>query len=102
MQYISILIGLICGIYILVDAGNRKISRALSLLGFLLNLVGLGIYLIIRNKAKAKSSESVVDLKVNTPSVANETITIPEYCPHCKNPNSKKIRLCEWCGNQII
>jgi hypothetical protein len=27
---------------------------------------------------------------------------IPDTCPHCKNPNTKKIRLCEWCGNQII
>lgn len=29
------------------------------------------------------------------------SIIIPEICPHCKNPNTKKIRLCEWCGNQI-
>ncbi len=27
---------------------------------------------------------------------------IPDTCPHCKNPNSKRIRSCEWCGNQII
>ena len=24
------------------------------------------------------------------------------FCPHCKNPNTKRIRLCEWCGEQII
>ena len=29
-------------------------------------------------------------------------VEIPINCPHCKSPNSKKIRLCEWCGNQII
>jgi hypothetical protein len=29
-------------------------------------------------------------------------IVIPETCPHCKSPNTKKIRLCEWCGSQII
>lgn len=27
---------------------------------------------------------------------------IPDSCPHCKNPNTKKIRLCEWCGNRIV
>jgi len=27
--------------------------------------------------------------------------SIPDICPHCKNPNTKRIRLCEWCGNQI-
>jgi uncharacterized membrane protein YhaH (DUF805 family) len=32
----------------------------------------------------------------------NLNISIPDNCPHCKNPNTKKIRLCEWCGNQIV
>ncbi len=33
-----------------------------------------------------------------------ETISdeVPMNCPHCKNPNSKMVRECEWCGNQII
>jgi hypothetical protein len=31
----------------------------------------------------------------------SENISIPEICPHCKNPNTKRIRLCEWCGEQI-
>jgi len=26
---------------------------------------------------------------------------IPDICPHCKNPNSLKLRDCEWCGNKI-
>lgn len=30
-----------------------------------------------------------------------QTLIIPEKCPHCKNPNSQKTRLCEWCGGQI-
>ena len=36
------------------------------------------------------------DIKTN-----QENIVIPDTCPHCKNPNVKKIRLCEWCGGQI-
>lgn len=28
--------------------------------------------------------------------------SIPDTCPHCKNPNSKQIRICEWCGGQIV
>ena len=31
----------------------------------------------------------------------NDNKEIPENCPHCKSPNSKRIRFCEWCGNQI-
>jgi hypothetical protein len=34
-------------------------------------------------------------------STSKETQSIPDDCPHCKSPNTKKIRLCEWCGNQI-
>ena len=26
---------------------------------------------------------------------------IPATCPHCKNPNTKKTQVCEWCGNDI-
>jgi uncharacterized membrane protein YhaH (DUF805 family) len=25
---------------------------------------------------------------------------IPNTCPHCKSPNTKKLRECEWCGNR--
>ena len=31
----------------------------------------------------------------------HEAINVPDFCPLCKSPNTKKIRLCEWCGNQI-
>jgi hypothetical protein len=29
-------------------------------------------------------------------------VSIPIICPHCKNPNTKRIKLCKWCGNQIF
>jgi len=49
------------------------------------------------------------DRKINNADNRNNTsrlntenkIQIPDTCPHCKNPNTKRIRLCEWCGNQI-
>ncbi len=27
---------------------------------------------------------------------------IPDKCPICKNPNTKREKICEWCGSQII
>jgi hypothetical protein len=33
---------------------------------------------------------------------SEESIIIPDVCQHCKSPNTKKIRICEWCGHQII
>ena len=39
---------------------------------------------------------------IDTMATNNTQFIIPETCPHCKNPNTKRIRLCEWCGNQIV
>ena len=39
---------------------------------------------------------------IDTMASNNSQVIIPEICPHCKNPNTKRIRLCEWCGNQIV
>jgi len=25
-----------------------------------------------------------------------------EICPNCKNPNTQNLKICEWCGRQII
>ena len=38
---------------------------------------------------------------IDTMATNNTQVIIPDTCPHCKNPNTKRIRLCEWCGNQI-
>ena len=27
---------------------------------------------------------------------------IPFICTNCKNTNSKKLEICEWCGNKMI
>ena len=50
------------------------------------------------NNILAKHSE----FSEKTEQPATENIVILDTCPHCKNPNTKRIRLCEWCGNQII
>lgn len=39
---------------------------------------------------------------IDTMASNNSQVIIPDTCPHCKNPNTKRIRLCEWCGNQIV
>lgn len=70
--------------FIFKDIKKRGMNQFWILL-FFLGLMGLIIYFIVRK-----------------PVLSNISIKIPETCPHCKNPNNKKIRLCEWCGNQII
>lgn len=70
----------------------------------ILSLIGLVIYLIARKPISVNNiNQPIIQ---NTPIVPTHNITqsiiIPDTCPHCKSPNTKKIRLCEWCGNQII
>jgi transposase-like protein len=51
------------------------------------------------NPNKIRPTPNISGNQINLPS--SSTSKIPETCPHCKNPNTKRIRLCEWCGNQI-
>ncbi len=81
------------------------ISAAMLLILLVILMIFFGMLYIRKNRLKSKSSH-----KFNTDKPANdehqidrnENFIIPETCPHCKNPNSKRIRLCEWCGNQIV
>lgn len=54
---------------------------------------------IFRNNSKV---EHEVPKSIEKEKIEDVIINVPDVCPHCKNPNTKKIRLCEWCGNQII
>ena len=89
-------------IYILIDSKKRGMSQAWAIFS-IIGLIGLLIYVIARNN-RAKSVVS--NQTINIPQVQSEKMAvkfdIPETCPICKNPNAKKIRICEWCGNQII
>jgi len=70
----------------------------------ILGLIGLVIYLIARKPISVNNiNQPIIQ---NNPIIPTQNITqsiiIPDTCPYCKNPNTRKIRLCEWCGNQII
>ena len=48
--------------------------------------------------SQSVDNNSIIDTMASN----NSQAIIPDTCPHCKNPNTKRIRLCEWCGNQIV
>jgi hypothetical protein len=61
-------------------------------------LIGLGS----KNNPTANEIANYVKIQCGNSAInSGESIKIPETCPQCKNPNSKRIRLCEWCGSQI-
>jgi len=98
---IGLIVGVACGIFIIGDAKKRNMSGAWSLLGFLLGLIGLLIYIIARKPISNQSTTNHNMQYNNLSQVSNQQPNIPDICPHCKNPNTKRIRLCEWCGSQI-
>lgn len=64
----------------------------------------IGIFIIIassKNPTAVELANYIKDNIDNTVKVNQKSIHIPDTCPTCKNPNSKLIRLCEWCGSQI-
>jgi hypothetical protein len=68
-------------------------------------VISILLFLIYRVvKFLRKNNEIKQEVSNNIEKEKNEEVivNIPEVCPHCKNPNTKKVRLCEWCGNQII
>ena len=100
------LIGLITSIFVIIfiinDTKKRGMSQAWALIG-LLGLIGLIIYLISRKQIATNNINQPMnqDNPIRPEQNISQEITIPDICPHCKNPNGKKIRLCEWCGGQI-
>jgi len=70
----------------------------------ILCIIILLIYLLKRKQNSVKNNNILAkntEFSYKTEQPAPENISIPETCPQCKNPNTKRIRLCEWCGNQI-
>lgn len=54
--------------------------------------------LILENHSKGSTSNQATEVQFEKTKVQR----IPDTCPHCKNPNSKGIRICEWCGSQMV
>jgi len=65
-------------------------------------VVGMGLYFIKRKSILTTPSDLINKPKETFYKNDDGGLEIPDSCPYCKSPNTKKIRLCEWCGNQII
>ena len=77
--------------------------------GFIALILSIGSFLLSYRYKKREgisvplASQSTDNIPIiDTIATNNTQVIIPDTCPHCKNPNTKRIRLCEWCGNQII
>ena len=80
--------------------------RVPFIVGLLLVMTIIGIILIAVAAANNPTAKEIINyVKSESGNQSLNTIntsTIPSTCPQCKNPNTKKTRMCEWCGSQII
>ena len=48
----------------------------------------------------------LIKRKKNTRNTELDNVTyeydMPGTCPHCKNPNTKGLQVCEWCGREVF
>ena len=101
IQIIAFIVTIACGLFIIGDAKKRNMSAGWSVLGFLFGFIGLLIYIIARKPILNQEVANTNTYSSNSSQIPNQQVIIPDICPHCKNPNNKRIRLCEWCGSQI-
>lgn len=65
--------------------------------------ISFAILVIIVQRIRSKQQNPTYNSKsINERIGAPNLSEIPANCPHCKNPNTKLIPICEWCGNKII
>jgi hypothetical protein len=105
-KVIGIIFLLISILYFIASEGELReigiiypIALILSIVSFILSYR----YKKLEGISAPLASQSTDNIPINDTMANNNTqVIIPETCPHCKNPNTKRIRLCEWCGNQIV
>lgn len=73
----------------------------LGIPGLLLLGTAVGLKRKTKNASSQMNHNPISNEKNQVPEEKTIQLEVPDHCPHCKNPNTKKIRLCEWCGNQI-
>ncbi len=98
-------VGLYCYRILSPSLGESAWEGFIIFLSFTSSSLFISSYIFKKKEAISDplASQSVDNIPIIDTMVTNNTqVIIPDTCPHCKNPNTKRIRLCEWCGNQIV
>jgi uncharacterized membrane protein YhaH (DUF805 family) len=103
---LSILFWIILNIPIalfLIASGTKR-SHDTGDSGILQIILPIYIFILILKKSEKKDNiyglYILPEIKAEKNKTNNENL-IPEVCPNCKNPNTNRSTICEWCGNQI-
>lgn len=89
-----------------VTGGSVNIAPKIPILIVLILVFSvIGILLLVASAKNPNAVAMANYIKENEDDAEipkNTSLKIPDTCTHCKNPNTKLVRECEWCGNQII
>jgi|GEM_PF-2095051 len=69
-----------------------------DLKGTILGFLGVFNFVFALCFALYVSAKKAAQVNPNSDHLSN----ITDICPHCRNHNTSKTRLCEWCGSQIV
>jgi hypothetical protein len=70
---------------------------------FVIPLLIIGLVIFLK-KRKTVETSTTYDSNIQNQEdiITGSKMEISLKCPHCKNLNSKKRSLCEWCGSQML
>ena len=90
-------------IWYLFASGSKRLHDV-GLSGRMQILYPVAFFIMLFKKSDEIDNQYGARLYSEQPNnlLKSDSIEIPESCPNCKNPNTRKTRLCEWCGGQII
>jgi len=79
-----------------------EVSYSVSFLPLLILILAY-YFFWYRPRQQKKDQKRIIAKKTMSEVFDNWNVSenIPTRCPHCKNPNTKMLRECEWCGNKV-
>ena len=106
LNYFTIIFFIILNIPIvlfLIASGTKR-SHDTGDSGILQIILPIYIFILMLKKSEKKDNiyglYIMPEIKAEKNKTNNENL-IPQVCPNCKNPNTNRSTICEWCGNQI-
>ena len=89
-------------IWVYRDAQKRNMDEVIWLLiVFFTGLIGLIIYLIVRDPLMAKKTEQAPEPKTPQPEPKTEEKRDVRYCSACGSPVTEKAEFCSLCGEKL-
>lgn len=97
------------GFFVRLKGKEIVLSRNGDVGDFILALIPILGWLAIAGRndlSNNVNAKEILDFIKNdlrmTEDESNNLKEVPSICPSCKNPNEKKLKICEWCGGKML